>query len=266
MPRTLGIIVGGGELGTGVGHALHRAGYPLLVVDRPLPTALRLGVSFAAAAVVQRVQVEGVEAVHCCSAAEVDAAWARGAVPLWTAPEAALDLRPSFVVDARMRQLTERRAERGRALVVIGIGPGFEAGVDVDYVVESERGPALGRVITRGRAAAHSGVPGEVAGQREGRILRAPVAGVLERRAALGDLVQPGDVAALVAGEPVRARIAGVVRGLKLSGVSVGAGHKVGDVDPRGDRALVTTMTDKSRAVGQGVLHALDLAGLRSAR
>jgi xanthine dehydrogenase accessory factor len=262
MQPPVGIIRSGGELGTGVAHALYRAGLRLLVVDRPVPTALRLGVAFAAAAYQERVVVGGVTAVLCRSNADVALAWERAELPLWTGAEAELELEPAFVVDARMRRLTERSTERSHAPVVIGIGPGFEVGVDVHYVVESQRGPSLGRVITRGQAARHTGVPGEVAGVREERILRAPTAGTLVRRLELGDYVEAGVVVATVEGQPVSARIAGMVRGLKLTGVPVGAGHKVGDVDPRRDRALLTTMTDKARAVGQGVLDALEIAGL----
>jgi xanthine dehydrogenase accessory factor len=49
-----------------------------------------------------------------------------------------------------------------------------------------------------------------------------------------------------------------MIRGLKLSGTRVGSGHKVGDVDPRCDRALLAQMTDKARGVGAGVLRALE--------
>ena len=36
--------------------------------------------------------------------------------------------------------------------MTIGIGPGFEAGVDVDLVVETKRGHFLGKVIHKGKA------------------------------------------------------------------------------------------------------------------
>jgi hypothetical protein len=53
-----------------------------------------------------------------------------------------------------------------------------------------------------------------------------------------------------------------MIRGLKLTGVEVGAGHKVGDVDPRHDPSLLVTMTDKAEAVGRGVVRAARLAGV----
>ena len=59
-------------------------------------------------------------------------------------------------------------------LSCIGLGPGFEAGVDVHAVVETNRGHHLGRVLWHGSAEPDTGVPGEIAGQGPQRLLRAP--------------------------------------------------------------------------------------------
>ncbi len=79
-----------------------------------------------------------------------------------------------------------------------------------------------------------------------------------------GDLVAAGETVATVAGAPVVAHIAGLLRGLKLDGVAVGAGHKVGDVDPRADPALLHQPTDKSTRIGAAVLQALSRARPRT--
>lgn len=254
------LIRGGGELATGIACAMNRRGALVVVTDRPRPTALRLGVTFATAVLKGRMTVEGVRASHVNRREEIEAAWARGEVALWTAGERALDFAPPLLVDARMRQLSEAQTTIHDALVVIGIGPGFEAGVDADYVIESNRGPALGEIISTGRAEAHTGIPGDVLGFREERILRAPRAGKLVRVGDLGDFVAAGDIVARVGDDPVRARLDGMIRGLKLTGVDVGAGHKVGDIDPRRDRSLLSTMTDKARAIGLGAVRAAEIA------
>ena len=49
-----------------------------------------------------------------------------------------------------------------------------------------------------------------------------------------------------------RARIDSVLRGLARSGIYVGAGLKVGDVDPRADPAHCYLVSDKSLAIGGG--------------
>ena len=265
--QPLVIIRGGGELGSAIGHALQGAGFRILVVDRPLPTALRLGVAFAAVAVLPegRTVVSGIEVVHARTLDEVRAAWGLGQVAVWTAGDAWQALSPAVMVDARMRQLTEPMnllPASNTGPIVLGIGPGFEVGRNAHYVLESNRGPNLGQVITRGGAEVHTGVPGEVQGLREERILRAPCAGQIERCCELGTFVEPGDQVASVNGAPVKAGLRGMVRGLKLGGVEVASGHKIGDVDPRRDRALLGTMTDKAQALGRGALRALALAGI----
>jgi xanthine dehydrogenase accessory factor len=259
------VVRGGGDLGTGIAHALAAAGHRVCVVDLPKPTALRLTVSFAAAALRGSIVVDEMTAVHCQSAAEIDATWIAGQVPVWSRPEAELDLSPDAVVDSRMKGLsgaqpptTLRDAPR-----VIGVGPGFVAGEDCHLVVESNRGPTLGQTIRSGSAATHTGEPGLVEGHAGQRLLRAPQGGAFVRRLSIGDPVEVGDVVGEVDGAPVMAGLSGMIRGLKLSGIHVGSGHKVGDVDPRRDPALLEQMTDKARAVGQGVLRALntDLGG-----
>jgi xanthine dehydrogenase accessory factor len=47
------------------------------------------------------------------------------------------------------------------------------------------------------------------------------------------------------------------VRGLLHEGLSVSAGEKIGDIDPRGDPAYCREISDKALAVGGGVLEAL---------
>ncbi|MBW2454376.1 MAG: EF2563 family selenium-dependent molybdenum hydroxylase system protein [Deltaproteobacteria bacterium] len=259
---TLALLRGGGELGTGVAHALFGAGLRIVVVELPLPRTLRHGVAFATAAIDDRIEVAGVTAVHCRTPSAIEAAWAAAQVAVWTEAEAALALEPAVLVDARMRRLSEPLSKRDEAPVVIGIGPGFVAGDDVDFVIESNRGPRLGTVISQGSAEGHTGIPGDVLGLRGERLLRAPRAGILTRVKAPGDFVDEGEEIAQVDGAPVRSQLRGMIRGLKLTGVPVGERHKVGDVDPRRDRTLLKTMTDKARAVGQATVKALEQAGI----
>ena len=49
---------------------------------------------------------------------------------------------------------------RDMADLTIALGPGFTAGEDVDYVIETKRGHYLGRIITEGAAIPNTGVPG----------------------------------------------------------------------------------------------------------
>ena len=124
---------------------------------------------------------------------------------------------------------------REDAPLVIGLGPGFTAGVDCHAVVETHRGHWLGRVYWQGSALPDTGTPGEIGGTVvAGRVLRAPTDGILLARAAIGDQVTTGQVVATVAGSELSRwlRWRAVAR-LIRSGARVAAGVKVGDIDPR---------------------------------
>ncbi len=253
------IVRGGGDLGTGAALALRAAGWPVLVVDQPLPSALRLHVSFSFAAVQGAWQVSGVQAVHTKTVEGIAAALTSGQVPLWTGdwrvPGARFGL--TALIDARLRGLTAADLRCEDAPLIIALGPGWIAGRHCHAVIETCRGERLGAIIHSGAASEHTGVPGVVQGLTHKRLLRSPCAGTLRRLRHPGDIVVVGETVATVAGAPVLARIGGLLRGLKLDGVSVGADHKVGDIDPRADRALLTQPTDKSTRIGAATLQAL---------
>jgi xanthine dehydrogenase accessory factor len=61
----------------------------------------------------------------------------------------------------------------------------------------------------------------------------------------------------VIASTEVTAQIEGVVRGLITPGSTVTTGLKIGDIDPRADRAACFEISDKSRLVGAGVLQAV---------
>jgi xanthine dehydrogenase accessory factor len=140
--------------------------------------------------------------------------------------------------------------------LTVALGPGFAAGVDVHYVVETMRGHNLGRIISSGCAMPNTGVPGLIGGETLARVLRAPEAGVIRCCSAIGDTVAAGQILATVGDLPVKAAISGVLRGLLPDGTTVTTGMKCGDVDPRGIRELCFTISDKSLRVGAGVLAA----------
>lgn len=260
MRGELVLIRGAGDLATGIAHRLWRSGFSLVMLEIAQPTVIRRTVALAEAVYTGEVVVEGMRGRLVADAATARAAYREGVVPVLVDPEAASirELQPAVLVDAIMAK-KNLGTRRGQAPVVVGVGPGFTAGVDVDAVVETQRGHDLGRVILEGNAAPNTGVPGEIEGYREERVLRVPPGGTgrWEPLVEIGDLVAAGQTVARAGGVPVQSRIAGVVRGLLRAGLAVRPGMKVGDVDPRGDRSLCFTISDKARAVGGGVLEAI---------
>jgi xanthine dehydrogenase accessory factor len=139
---------------------------------------------------------------------------------------------------------------------VIGLGPGFQAGVDCHLVVETLRGHFLGRFYSGGSAARNTGVPGELGGHTELRVIRAPADGLFVPGAQIGDPLFQGQHTGDVSGVEVTSPLAGVLRGLLHPGLTVRTGEKIGDVDPRGRPEYCQFISDKARQVGAGVLAA----------
>jgi xanthine dehydrogenase accessory factor len=257
MP-SLVVIRGGGDLGSGVAHRLHRARYGVIILEIEQPTVIRRTVAFASAVYDGAIMVEGVRGLRVPDAATARWAVSQDMLPVLIDPgrRTLPDLPAAAVVDARMakRELGTRTSD---APVVIGLGPGFVAGGNAHAVIETQRGHDLGRVIYAGTALADTGVPGAVGGQDAKRLLRAPAAGVFHAGRQIGSLVKAGDVVGFVDDSPVLTYIDGVLRGIIHDGVAVAAGLKIGDVDPRGVAEHCFTISDKARAIGGGVLEAL---------
>src|SRR5262245_10682527 len=252
------LIRGGGEMASGIAHRLHQCHLRVLITEVAQPTAVRRTVAFAEAAYQGCQTVENVKAVLVTSVAEALAQWQQGAIPLFIDPEAKIrdEFKPSVIVDARMLKKSgdTRLAD---APLVIGVGPGFTAGDDVQAVVETNRGYHLGRVIWQGSAEPDTGAPAPVAGHREARVLRAPTSGRFSALRQIGDRIQVGEIVADVDGRPIRSEISGLLRGMLHDGISTLVGMKVGDVDPRGERGYCDSISDKARAIGGGVVEAI---------
>ncbi len=267
-PIPLVLVIGGGELGSATAHRLARSGLKVVAADIARPKCLRRKVCFATAVLEGQTEVEGIRVRHIATADDALKLIRTGEVPLLTRDyrKVCREIRPDVIVDARMTK-TESDISGDLAPLVIGLGPGFEAGGNVDVVVETMRGHDLGRVIDKGSAAAFTGVPGAIGGLTSERVIRSPQPGILDSKAEIGDMVKKGDVVAVVragkggagAGKrgEVRAPISGLLRGLIAGGSRVRKGQKIGDVDPRGRHIDPATISDKGRAVAGGVLEAI---------
>lgn len=252
------VVRGGGDLGSGVAVRLRRCGFRVVVLESPRPVAVRRTVAFAEAVYEGNWWVEGIEGRLVGTPADALAHAKRGVVPVLVDPEATSvqALRPAVLVDAIMAKKNVGSSS-GMARIVVGLGPGFEAGCDVDAVVETNRGPHLGRVIWRGSAEPNTGTPGLVSGAAAERVLRAPRAGQIELVSNIGAIVEGGQPVAWVAGELVAAPFHGLVRGLIRDRMEVTAGMKIGDLDPRLEPALCALVSDKALAIAGGVLEAI---------
>ena len=271
--KILIICRGGGDLATGIVHRLFRAGFPVLVLETDSPAAIRRQVSFSEAVYDGTATVEGVTAERIASAdrASVNHVLEEGRVPLLVDPEGSSIplLKPDIVVDAIIAKKNLGTAKE-MAPLVIGVGPGFTAGEDVDLVVESMRGHNLARIFTTGSALPNTGIPGNIGGFTKERVLHAEAAGYMKNIRQIGDIVEKGEESARIYEKmtedgtfsgsyvSVEASISGIIRGLIREGYHFQKGFKIADIDPReSELANCFTISDKARSIGGSVLEAV---------
>ena len=255
------ILRGGGDLATGVAYRLHKAGFPIIVLELERPLVVRRTVALATAVLQNQITIETLHAQHVQTTSDALELAQSGKIPVLVAPKLeniVPDLQSPFsiLVDARMaKRNIDTNITQGD--LVIALGPGFTAGVECHAVIETMRGHSLGRVIWDGSALPNTGTPGIVAGKGAERVLRAPEAGEVGWRLEIGHLVAAGEIIGNVDGVPIAAPFAGVLRGLIAPGTAVKSGLKVGDLDARADVSACFTISDKALAVGGGVLEAV---------
>lgn len=148
------LIRGTGDVGSAVAVMLCRAGYRVVMHDAERPAHTRRGMSLVDALYDGCAELAGMlgkrarsrddltHMVRCGRAVPISPFDADGIVDV---------LRPDVVVDARMRKRSMPEDQRGLAETTIGLGPNFEAEVNVDVAIETAWGDELGAVVRAGK-------------------------------------------------------------------------------------------------------------------
>ena len=171
------------------------------------------------------------------------------------------EVRPWALVDAILAK-KNLGTTRDMAPKTIGLGPGFEAGKDVDLVIETMRGHNLGRIIGSGSALPNTGVPGTIGGYGKERVIHSPARGIFMGGVQIGDKVKKDQqIAKVVTGHgevPVNATLTGIIRGVIRDCYPVTEGFKIADIDPREEEyENCFTISDKARCIAGSVLEGL---------
>jgi molybdenum ABC transporter molybdate-binding protein len=259
-------VRGVGDVGSAVAVILHRAGYSVALHDEPATPTPRRGMAFADAIFDGFATLDGLTAIRVQTQAELRHALNAGdVIPVTSLPfvRTTGSTNWSALIDARMRKRAIPEPQCGVAPLVIGLGPNFVAGQNVDVAIETMWGDRLGEIIETGSTMALAGEPRPIGGVARERFVYAPDAGRFITSARIGDRVEEGAVVATIGEVSLRAPISGVLRGLTRSGVNVTARTKVIEVDPRGDPAGVFGVGERPRRIAEGVLRALIGARLK---
>lgn len=253
------IVRGGGDIASGTIQKLFRSGFKVLVLEVEKPTSIRRKVCFSEAIYDGEIIIEGLKCVVVGTLDEIKEAWKLDIIPI------VIDLngkfinliKPDIVVDAILAK-KNLGTNMNMAPITIALGPGFEAGKDVDIVIETMRGHDLGRLIFKGMAMKNTGVPGNIEGYSKERVIYSPCGGVIKNINEIGSIVKAGETIAYVDDIEIKATIAGVLRGLLRDESIVFKGLKIADIDPRlGQQKNCNTISDKARNIAGAVLEGI---------
>ena len=249
------LVLGTDDYASAVGHALAQAGLLTLLARDPDVPVLRRAMSYDDALEYGATHLGGVTA--CAVASPL---WTSGGGTLGvTALPAETLLDPALidgVIDARMRRRDRKSDLRGTLPFAIGLGPGFEAGRNVDLAVETAP-EAVGRILRRGATIPAHGKSVSLGGAGRERFGRAPCTGVWRTHMEIGDAVEAGAVIGVCGSALVQAPLAGHLRGLVRYGTKVAEGHKLLEIDPRGSRAQCHGISPRAAAIAAATLLAV---------
>jgi xanthine dehydrogenase accessory factor len=258
--ETLILVRGGGDLATGTIHKLWSAGYKVVVLETKYPAAIRRQVSLCEAVYEGKTVIEGMEGVLIKNPLDAYEILENRQVPILVDPEGkSIDiLKPDILIDAILAKVN-LGTTKNMAGLTIALGPGFSAGEDVDFVIETKRGHNLGRIISKGAATPNTGIPGNIGGYTKERVIHALAAGTIRNIRKIGDVVQKGEPIAYIENGTekinVNATITGIIRGLIRDGYPVTVGFKIADIDPRQEElSNCFTISDKARCIAGSVL------------
>jgi len=252
-------IKGAGEMASAIACRLFKSNFKnTFMMETENPMAVRRQVSFCEAIHDGKVVVEGVEAVKVLRTDDFKTAWSKEKIPVivdqnWISIKS---IKPHVVIDAIVAK-KNLGTNLNEALLVIGLGPGFEAGKDVHIVIETDRGHNLGRIISKGSAKPNTGIPGNISGFTKERVLRAPCSGIFDSSLSIGSFVIKDDIIGYVDDKPVIAKIDGIIRGQIRNNSRVTDKLKIGDIDPRGKIEYCSTISEKARTISGSVLEAI---------
>ena len=256
--RAVVVVVGCDDVGSAVAHALHVAGFAVVLVDDIDPAWIRRGRSYTDAWYVGGATLDGVDACFCGSVRSIPAVLARGdmiAATTWSWSGIAAAVRPHALVETRpgcRAGLSSVRPSELEGVLAVGVRTTQVAGWHADIVIAgattADFGTAAERRSLRG---ARAGAVAEPIG------VDAVHAGRFRTRREIAERVEVGDVIGHLDRHAIVAPATGVLAGLAARGARVVAGQPVAEIEPGGDPQRSFGIAAEERAIARRVCAAV---------
>ena len=252
------LIRGAGEVASAIAHKLGASNFKVCLTDLNKPLAVSRGVCFCEVIYESEKTIDGITAKLISSPSEIEKTWQEGKIAVLIDPQASVKekLEPDIIIDAIMakRNLGTKITD---APLVIGLGIGFHAGRDAHIIVETSNSENMGKVLYEGEAEPNNGIPVEINGLTEERVLRIPESGLFKQVKTIGEMVKAGDIIGTVNGSPIKAKTDGVLRAVIHDNTEVAPMIKLGEIDPRGEEWMCYAIRPRMRTIAGGVLEAV---------
>lgn len=261
-PRLFAVVLGVNEIASAVAVHLHGRGYHVVLSHDPSPPVIRRKMAFHDALFEDAITLEGVRARRADTVFEVATAMERRHQDVVITKLGILDLlvvRPlDVLVDARMQKYQTIPDLRQLARVTIGLGPGFVAGENCQFAIETH--PArVGQIIQAGATFQADGLARRLEGRGSERFVYSEVPGRWHTPIEIGSRVFKDYIVGYLGERIVRAPFDGTLRGVVRDGTEVPAGVKLLEVDPRVRGAVWAGIEERPRRIAQAVTSALTL-------
>lgn len=255
------LVKGTGEVASACARRLHLVGFQVLLTERELSATITSPASFAKALTEERAEVFGTTGIKIDTPVEAEAVWRRESIAVLLDPEAKAleELSCEIVVDARMAS-SNIGTRIDEAPIVVGVGPGFQVGVDCGAVVGVVPRQNLGMVSYS--SAEESLAPQDTTeiAPGGGVALTSPSEGVLKTFKGTGQKVRKGEIIAELNGRAVRSPVAGTLQSFLPGGSEIASGQKLGEILSSEKPAPPKPAADLSvaaAAISGGVLEAV---------
>ena len=186
------VIRGAGDIASGTINRLFKCKFKILCLESKNPSSIRRTVSYSECVYDNKCTIEDATAVLVSNVEEMKEAHKNNLIPVM------VDENCDILRHIKADVLIDLGTNKSMAKLTIALGPGFEAGKDVDFVIETMRGHNLGRIIKEGTALPNTGVPGLIAGRSGERVIHAPAYGVIKNIDKIGDIVKKDHIIAKI--------------------------------------------------------------------